>query len=291
MKIINSATGQTSYTAQPITKSAGTLIFGTDKTFAQIAAETVTIRIERPSATDVYIATNVKLKDLILLNLHAENSGLLVDPAGVLKTLALLELGVEGGVILTDSDKIHITINGCDATKIYDLSVVEDVVGVNTLSHAKYEVKSISSEDSERWIDVSQFVSGVFVIDANVKEIAVRVGSTEKRYSPFEFRCLVQEGIPVLDNGADGLQLPANYYLLDVSGFDQIGIFKTTGSIIPFTFFHYDELTVTTGSQSSVAAPATYASPVRAFTAASSAALKSVAATSAFNSAVKILKR
>lgn len=252
MKIINNVTGQTRIAAQPITKSSGTLLLCTNKTFAQIENETVTIQIERTGAENVYIATDVKLKDLILLSLFNQNNGLLKDVTGTYSTVAVIELGLEAGVILSNSDKLQIIFDNCDATKIYDLSVVEDFD--NTLSHVKLEKKSISSEDSEKWLDVSSSKLAVFKIDANVKEIGVRSGSAEKRFTPHEFRFMMQEVVPTIDNGAAGLVVPENYMLVDVQEYDYIGIFKTTGSIIPFTLFRYDELTASVSTPVRLAA-------------------------------------
>lgn len=252
MKIIDNVTGQTSIVAQPITKSSGTLIFGTLSLLNDLDNETITVYIERVGAGgNVYLATDVKLRDLILLSQHAQNDVLLGDYAVLgYKTWAVIELGFEAGIKLKDGEKIHIRLDNCTAGRTYDLSITEN--RENTFSHIFLEKKSISADETEKTIDVSHATVGAFAFTANLREVGLTVGGVQTRFTPYELIALMRQDRAVinlgLSNGTGTLE--ENLLVLDLIGIDFITFYKNPVDAILLTTFQYKELSNVTASSS-----------------------------------------
>ncbi|RWX00407.1 hypothetical protein [Flavobacterium cerinum] len=241
MNILNMHTGSTEAVCNPIVKSSGTLIIGTDVPLADLDNELISIHIERTGSPNVYICTDLLLRDFILAtNCNQDDSIQGWHP--VLQTIAVCELGFESGIMLQTNEKIHVKFTKLNPAKKYDVSVVTSPS--NTLSHVEFDYKSIGVGEREKLFDVSEHVIALFNETPNLKEVGIIVKGVETRFTPFELRALMVQEYPVCkyDFTENPLQTFEKTIVLGLMGVQALNIYKDDAGSMSLTLMKYNEL-------------------------------------------------
>ena len=190
---IATITNKTNSGELSVSKSIGNLIIATDVAVGGFRIEKVTIYIERANGNNVYLANKVDLASFILASTYGSSA---VQSSKDYKQIALCELAVDGGIFLDEKETLKIEFDGLDVTKKYDLFGVEEPEISNLLYF--FENKSVSSEDTNKKIQLTEFDMMVLNNDDTISDISLTFANRQViKYLPFELEILSKDIDPI----------------------------------------------------------------------------------------------
>lgn len=220
-------TGSTSMSEQRITRPVGALGFIIDKPLVGLTTETITIWIEGANGRNVPIATNVPLKDVLVLANYG--TAVLIGTPTTLQ--GYVELANGGAIELQDNESLKFSMSGLEAIKSYEVNAVEFPVKAETVK--RYERKVMNSDEDSRKFGVSEYDVLVFEGSDNITGLTAYYENGESvKFDNDDLKFVAQSVDPVFTFGASNIVLSiADYQTFPLDGVESIDIQKGAGSL------------------------------------------------------------
>lgn len=232
MKILNYATGITETADLIVTKGISNVLFLASRTPEEFTTETISIWVER-AGKNFEIVKEMPLKAFCYLATFGPDA-ILSD--ATYKTKALLSLTADGGFIaLAENESIKIKMRGLVSTISYGLFGIEQPVP--TIELLKYELKSISADDTTRDIDTIGMDLCVLTKHASIQEVQLSFDNgTTCVYEPLELEAETTSNDLLQYIGQTGTvqHTSASYYVIPLLGVVSMKVRKSTGTRLEF---------------------------------------------------------
>jgi hypothetical protein len=214
------------------TKSIHALLLCMNVATDALVNETITVWIERVNRSNVYLATNVKLKAFIALTNFGVDS---IQSNSEFATIAMCQLSDDGNVQLNEGELLKFKIDGLKSTMEMAIYGIEEPN--SSFDFYTFDRKNISSEDTQRVVSVENSELTHFST-ATVEEIGVAYGNgVTLRYLPFELSIVTRDIDPTFHLMANGTttQGLSNEIILPTVGIATLEFQKTPGTLVEVT--------------------------------------------------------
>lgn len=232
MELLAPITGVTKTNEIRCTKSISALLICHSETIDSLSNQLITLWIERVNRSNVYLATNVRLKDFIALTNFGVES---IQSNASFGTIAICELSSNGNVKLNEGEVLKFKLDGLTPAHTVTVYGIEEPLS-NHDFHT-FDRKTVASEDLQRKISVENTELSIFKT-IGVNEIAVEYGNgTSIRYSPFELMVISRDVDTVFaidDTGVIVQGLP-DTIILPTIGVASLEFQKNAGTLIEVT--------------------------------------------------------
>lgn len=234
-----SALGNPTEKKMQVTKSIGSFIFGTSKSFDELEDETIQVEIERANGSNFEITKGaISLQRFLLATTFGEDS-IQSSTEGVINfhTIAVCEICEDGSIHLFEKDVLKITLKGLDENHSYLLNGIEEPT--SSLQVYSYESKSMGSDDTNKDFNVEGY--DILILDKSdsIDEISYTVALSDGsskiiKYSQFELNAIYKSTDPVGLVKLDGtIKSGFNKYLqLPLNAVTNVNIRKTQGTVV-----------------------------------------------------------
>jgi hypothetical protein len=215
-----------------VTKSIGSIILGTSLALPDLLNEKISIYIERANGNNVILVNKVNLKDFILGSTYG---GEAIQSDDTYPTIAVCEIGLEGGVFIAEKESIKIQLDDLRAPHTYLLYGIEHPVSTNDLFH--FEQKSIASEEVNKKIDVKGFDLAIVTMDDSISDVSYTFENGQVvKFLPFELKALSVDIDPIqyVKNDGTVAQNLTGRLALPLVHIDYIEVNKAQGAIVNF---------------------------------------------------------
>lgn len=233
MEIYN-ATGVTKTGELRVQKSVHALLLASTVAFDSLTGnELISLWVERPSGTNVEIATKIPVKDFVIGSTYGAEA---IQSTGTFAFEAICEIADgEGAFMLKEGESLKISLEGITSAATWAINGLEDPL--TTLFVKKFERKTVASEDYSKKIACGGYDLAI-INDAasSIQDINVKfaVNGNVVKYLPRELRAMARDIDPVAYIKANGnvLQELDRLVIPLADGIEELEINKTTGSIV-----------------------------------------------------------
>lgn len=216
-----------------ISKSIGSFIIASSRALTELTNELVTIWIERANGSNVEIATNIPLKDFIMLSTYGTEA---TQSNSEYDMIAVCEIADEGSVRLYENESLKMKLDGLLSAETYAVYGVEEPNSSETVY--RYERKTIASEDLSKKINVENYELAVINTMSSIDTLSYRYTNGEViKYLPFVLQVISADVDPIQAILANGsvIQTVGTLVTLPLTAVSEIEVNKSPGTFIALT--------------------------------------------------------
>ena len=223
-----------------ITKPIGALVIKADLGLNDLTNESISIDVERVDGNNENIATNIPLKDFLMISTFGESAIDQQTDGANTSISALCEISDNGSIELEENASIRVKMEGLKADNTYEIHGVEYPI-YRTEAH-RYDKKVMFEAETNRTIDVEDADIVLVTGSDAIKNVLIHYDNGEViRRSLVELEALEYDVDPHVAVGVARNEI-ADTVIIPTVGVDEIEFEKSTANALNLTLLNVFEL-------------------------------------------------